>query len=267
VLTVNSRPIRDFELLVTVKAYPSPSRAVQESSCTAGLTSDGEWIRLFPLNWRALNRSRRFAKYDWIRVSAFRSRDQRSETWVPIPESIQQIRNVGTGRNWDERKRLILPRLSSSIEELEEKHASSGVSLGLIRPSRIDAFVIEDGDAEWSEERAAVLAQLRLFDQTAAASLTRVPFKFSYRFACERQPCRQHKMMTVDWEVAESYRKWSKLYPNDWRGRMKKRYEDELVRNKEPYFYVGTMFLHPATWIILGNFAPPRTLQATLISN
>lgn len=35
------------EILVLVKAYPEPSKKYGSSVCTAGITKEGEWIRIY----------------------------------------------------------------------------------------------------------------------------------------------------------------------------------------------------------------------------
>ncbi len=42
------------KVLITVRTYPSPAQKTIEASCTAGITEDGQWIRLFPIPWRLL---------------------------------------------------------------------------------------------------------------------------------------------------------------------------------------------------------------------
>ncbi len=40
------------KVLITVMTYPHPSRGYQELVCTAGVTESGEWIRLYPVDYR-----------------------------------------------------------------------------------------------------------------------------------------------------------------------------------------------------------------------
>ena len=40
------------KVLITVMTYPLPSRGYQELVCTAGVTEQGEWIRLYPVDYR-----------------------------------------------------------------------------------------------------------------------------------------------------------------------------------------------------------------------
>ena len=82
---------QERKLLVTVRAYPTPSKSSVESSCTACVSEEGEWTRLFPLNWRQLGRNQRFKKYDWIRLRTKRSRDPRPESYYPDVDSIESL--------------------------------------------------------------------------------------------------------------------------------------------------------------------------------
>jgi hypothetical protein len=40
-------------VLITVKTYPNPSKSYQETVCTAGIDEDKNWIRIYPVNFRA----------------------------------------------------------------------------------------------------------------------------------------------------------------------------------------------------------------------
>ena len=56
-------------ILITVKAYPSPSRKYGETVCCAGIDIDtARWIRLYPIPFRDLDTSQKFKKYTIIRV-------------------------------------------------------------------------------------------------------------------------------------------------------------------------------------------------------
>ena len=56
-------------VLITVKTYPTPSKKSNETVCTAGITENGEWIRLYPIPYRYLNGEQKFRIFDWIEVS------------------------------------------------------------------------------------------------------------------------------------------------------------------------------------------------------
>ncbi len=59
---------RGIELIVTVKAYPNISQRYGEVVCVAGIRTDVEpnrWVRLFPIQFRDLEFSKRFKKYQY----------------------------------------------------------------------------------------------------------------------------------------------------------------------------------------------------------
>lgn len=49
-----NQPYETKTLLVTVKTYPTPSAKYIETTCVSGITDDGHWIRLHPVNFRSL---------------------------------------------------------------------------------------------------------------------------------------------------------------------------------------------------------------------
>ena len=56
-------------VLIVVRTYPVPAQKGIEVSCTAAITADGNWMRLFPVPYRFLEEDRRFKKYQWIDVT------------------------------------------------------------------------------------------------------------------------------------------------------------------------------------------------------
>lgn len=53
-------------ILILCKTYPSPSGKHVETSCVAGLSEDGSFIRLFPVPFRLISGEKRFHKWQWI---------------------------------------------------------------------------------------------------------------------------------------------------------------------------------------------------------
>ena len=74
-----------MQVLVTVKAYPQPSRTYGETVRIAGVrtdTSEPTWIRLYPVAYRELAFADRFQKYQLMNLRVFRSAsDQRPESY------------------------------------------------------------------------------------------------------------------------------------------------------------------------------------------
>jgi hypothetical protein len=54
-------------ILITVKAYPNPSKTYGETVCCAGIDIDSlKWIRLYPIPFRDLDSEQQFKKYSII---------------------------------------------------------------------------------------------------------------------------------------------------------------------------------------------------------
>lgn len=54
-----------IRVLITVMTYPHPSEKYTELVCTAGITAAGEWVRLYPIDYRYRPPEQRFRKYQW----------------------------------------------------------------------------------------------------------------------------------------------------------------------------------------------------------
>jgi hypothetical protein len=55
-------------VLIVVRTYPAPAKSTIEASCTAAISDDGQWVRMFPVPARLMDQDRRFAKWQWIDV-------------------------------------------------------------------------------------------------------------------------------------------------------------------------------------------------------
>src|SRR4030042_1494207 len=104
------------KILITVKTYPLPSKKSIEASCTAGITEDGKWIRLFPLPFRLLEHSKQFKKYQWIEASVTKATDPRPESYKIDIDTINPIgQPIPTNNNWKFRKEIVLPLARRSL--------------------------------------------------------------------------------------------------------------------------------------------------------
>src|ERR1700690_1257626 len=89
-----------IRILPTVKAYPVLDRvSFSEAVCVAGITMEHptRWVRLFPLDFRGLERARQFKKYEVIEVDVTASTTgPRPETMTPRLDSIEVLEQIGT---------------------------------------------------------------------------------------------------------------------------------------------------------------------------
>lgn len=248
-----------IRVLITVKAYPRPSRTLGETDCVAGISSDGKWIRLYPVQWRDLEDPIRFKKWNWIEVRVKKSpKDYREETYIPDHDSIKIVGEVGTGklRDWEDRKKIVLPLKDSSLEDLK----MTDKSLGFVRVSSLEDFILEPDHADWTSEQKAYLSQQSLLGREKKV-LEKVPWKFKYHFRCEGPDCPGHIAQIVDWELFQSWRTWRYRYsPGDLLNQLRNKY---FVQTNECdlHFFVGTTLTEHRfkNFMVIGLFYPPKT--------
>ena len=252
--------------LIVVRTYPTPAKKGVEVSCTAAITDNGDWLRLFPVPYRLLESDRKFHKYQWIEVEAEKACDPRPESYKIRPSTIKLLGEpLSTGLNWKERKLFVEPLRAHCLCCLKERRYLYGFpTLGFIRPKRITRLICRPQNPDWSEAQAAALSQGDLFDEAPAKELQKIPFNFIYEFECDHPECNGHKLSCTDWEMSESYRKWSVQYGINWEKAFRQKYEKDLMHERDLSFFVGTIAAHPAEWIIVGLFYPPKFAELPL---
>jgi hypothetical protein len=154
-------------VLVTVMTYPIPSTKYQELVCTAGITEQGEWVRLYPIDYRYRPPAQKFRKYQWIEVDLAprgAGSDNRKESRKPRLESIRVIgKPLPTHNAWRARRAIIDSLPHHSVNQLKALYDSEQVSLGVVRPRRVLDLMVKPADSEWKPEWQEQYNQLRLF--------------------------------------------------------------------------------------------------------
>ena len=248
-------------VLIVVKTYPTPARRGGEVSCTAALTEEGEWLRLFPIPYRFLTDNQKFQKYQWVEVNMQRSDDPRPESYRVDVDSLKIMEApIPSSDKWRQRKELLGPLKAHCLCCLQKQQQADGApTLGFIKPQEITGFVIEkDDEPNWTERELAILNQASMFDNAPAHVLEKVPYHFYYRFRCDHDDCNGHRLSCTDWELEESYRKWRRMYGPNWEAKFRETYETRMILKADTHFYVGTVRQHPNSWIIVGLFYPPK---------
>ncbi len=253
-------------ILVVVRTYPTPAQKGIEVSCTAGITDDGRWIRLFPVPYRLLKSHQRFSKYQWIEVETKKASDPRPESHTISVESLNVASDIlSTDGGWQARKNIIFPLKAHCLCCLKtERDRNYFPTLGVFRPKAIRRLVIEPDSPEWTQEQRERLGQLDMYRQAPSEELEKIPNKFKYEFRCEEDGCSGHSLMCTDWEMLESWRKWKQEYGDGWEAKFRERYEHDMIEEKETYFFVGTHSSYPQEWLIVGLFYPPRPARLPL---
>ena len=257
-----------LRILITVKTYPIPSAKYGELVCTAGVTEQGGFVRLYPVNFRDQPYSRQYRKYQWIEVFAekHRGRDTRKESYRPdcdtlitCGEPIPTLRG-----DWTARSQYVLKNVAQSLEELKAQQDIDKTSLGLFKPREILDIEIEAVTGQWKGSFLEELRQARIWDDRTVSSQPprKVPFIFRYVFRCDDERCKStHRIMIEDWEVGALY--WRLVdggaTPQEAAAKVKEKFLGELCGpERDTHFFVGTVLSYPKSWVIIGVYWPPR---------
>jgi hypothetical protein len=260
-----------IEPLVTVKTYPIPSTkaSVREHVCIAGVTRAGQFIRLWPMNFRYRPLDEWFHKYQWINIEVQDGRakhDSRPESRNPLLERpIILGETIGTEHNWRGKKRFVLACGVETMCRLRQ-YGPIEKSLGITRPKAVECVKVEPADPVWKPSQLKALQDDWLLGPKQKP-LEKIPYSFSFKFTCEEAGCRGHEMEITDWEIGQLYRRMRDKYKSEDVATEKVRQKlfDELCApGIDTHLFVGTMHTHPKTWIILGVFYPKKPHSPTL---
>jgi hypothetical protein len=254
--------------LIVVRTYPTPAKNGVEVSCTAAITDKSEWLRIFPVPWRYLERDKRFRRYQWIDVSVTKAKkDNRPESYRIDGDAIKIMsRPLGTQNAWQARKNIVDPMRSHCLCCLmKERDAHGFPTLGVFRPKSIARLIIKPESPQWTDAQLQILRQASFFEKAPRQELEKIPFSFHYEFRCDHDSCNGHNLTCTDWEMGESYRKWRRLYGDEWEDKFRQRFATDMIEKYDTHFYVGTVHQYPKSWIICGLFYPPQaTVPMTL---
>ncbi|MBI5286333.1 MAG: hypothetical protein HY878_01920 [Deltaproteobacteria bacterium] len=248
--------------MVTVKAYPNPSRKYGETVCVAGIElTNKKWIRLYPIPYRDLDNDKKFKKYNVIEVKATKALDdKRPESFKVDINSIRIIDWYDTKNHWKKRKKLLFPTLSSSLCEIYEESESNGKSLGMFKPQNVE-FNYQYAKPKDEDARGACYAQLSFYNKNKDV-IEPIPYEFRYSFNCDgKVDCGGHSLPIIDWEIGQSYRSWRWKYRGEGvlLEKIKERWLDNMCSyKKDTYFFVGNWKRFRDNFMILGVFYPPK---------
>jgi hypothetical protein len=260
---------RQARILILCKTYPSPSGKHVETSCVAGVESNGSLIRLFPVPFRLVSDDKQFKKWQWITARIEKaSNDHRPESHKLFVDTINcDADPLPTKDGWKARREVLahLP-VFNDFATLEEARASGGITLGLLRPSRIVALDIAPSDnPEWTQEERDKLVQNErqggLFDDADAkriATLRKVPFDFHYRYACDLgNETKEYRHKIADWEAGALYWTCRRSHGDAWEAPFRAMLGERLPA-ADLMFLMGTIHRFPNQWLIVSLIYPPR---------
>ena len=268
----------DARVLITVKTAPQPSEKYGDTVCVAGIRIDGgrhEWVRLYPIAFRWLDKDAKFKKYDIVDLEVRRrDQDTRPESYSPTKDSIKVVKHLA---DWKARQSILqdVPRTTTCELRREALKRHDAPSLGMIGVASIDAVRFEPHPG-WNEAEQRKIA--KAFDQTRTSLfgsdhmppvLVTPRFKFGYRYHCMDSHCPGHTGQLLDWELNELERR---IHGDDktLKAEVTKRFRDMIFApTRETSFYMGN-FEDPKkrqNFSVLGVHYPTRGVaeSATLL--
>ncbi|RYE66218.1 MAG: hypothetical protein EOO81_11770, partial [Oxalobacteraceae bacterium] len=98
--------VRTERILILCKTYPSPSEKYAETSCVAGMTQSGEFIRLYPVPFRLIRDGQQFQKWQWISAQIRKAKkDHRRESHTISVDTITLAgKPISTKNEWAARR-------------------------------------------------------------------------------------------------------------------------------------------------------------------
>lgn len=251
-------------VLITVMTYPHPSKKYNELLCTGGITEAGDWVRLYPVDYRYRPRNQQFRKYQWIDVDlSVRKSDYRKESRRPDPDTIRILGPpIKTEEGWRERREIIDRMPHHTLRELENLHDAEKVSLGVVRPTRVLDLEVKPAESDWKPQWKYLFEELRLFDPKPRKPLRKLPYKFTYVFECEDSD-KPHRATITDWELGVLWLNEVERLGGEEKAAesVRSKYLDELCRaDKDTRFFMGTVLPYNR-WMVLGVFWPPKIPQ------
>jgi hypothetical protein len=255
-------------ILILCKTYPSPSSRYVETSCVAGVDEAGNLIRLFPVPFRFITDDQQFRKWQWIDARIRKAPDDHRPESHRI--SVDTIDLVGaplpTDGAWVQRRAALrnVP-VFDDFEALDAARVERGVTLGLLRPSRLKEMRITPAKSpDWTADEEAKLLQAQnqgsLFDADSETKylkkLKKLPFDFHYQYECSaggQVKSYEHKL--VDWEAGALY--WNVHRKDDWQEAFRQKWLIDFSQ-RDVMFLMGTIHRFPHQWLIVSVLYPPK---------
>lgn len=253
------------QVLITVKAAPQPSSTYRETVCIAGLRLDRDrlgWIRLYPINFRELDRSDQFPKYSIVTVPITpATKDSRLESWNPNTSKLVVGKHLEA---WKPRKPLIGPWIGGNTCDLisATRQSPTAPSLALIRPADIDRLDVKRHPG-WNEREQRIIneytSQIPLFGPTDRRPLEPPRFTCTYRYRCQAPTCKGHDGTLLDWEVVTFQRRLKHLTDPEAIHEIQARFLDQIcAADNDTCFYLGNQAKRRQTFSILGLWYPKK---------
>jgi hypothetical protein len=260
------------KILIWAKTYPELSSKYLETVCTAGMSPSGKPLRLYPIPYRYLGGDKeQFSLYQWITADIQKKHDDsRPESFRIDCDSIEAGDVLHpTQDEWGKRAELMFRDPSwqfDSVEALQQAQKERGTSIGVVAPREIKKVEVvkrsEEEERSFEQKLADVRkiqeakrAQINMFEETMPPEMKNLEFmksRVQVSWLCRNPQCSGHRMQVLDWGLCELQRR-----DGDEKAlsRMKELCDLDKYDLK---FFLGNLFMHPASFLIVGMWYPKR---------
>lgn len=255
--TNNNSP-ETLEVYIVAITFPTPSNKYGETSCTAGIDKNGNWVRLYPIPLRIMQNAGMnnsvYRKYQWIKVETFppSNGDRRPESRKCVYENIELLSKTpdGTSNNWEQRKSIVLKSNSgifTDFSELLEQAKEMKLSLAVFKPQKVHRCIIKTRS---EEDVKSILKKQQNIERKMEQDFfieykdfsAAEPMLLDVKYEFEDCNGTRHTVGIIDWEVYELFRKCYKESGSLEYAKQKvfQKYNDEFIASKDLYFIMGT---------------------------
>jgi hypothetical protein len=225
------------------------------------------WVRLFPLDFRALGRAQQFKKYEVTELEVNKSsKDSRPESYAPVLDSIVPVEHVSTDSGtWRRRLTFFDAVADDSMCGIQRRQELDRQSLGVFRPLEVADLKVSAAPPDFEASQRAVINQGSLLGNRAGdegrPQLEPLPIKAKFEYRCTDLGCKGHAQSFIDWELGAHYRRLRDgdgLDEEICRERIRDRFLGFCDPKHDVRFITGSMLSHPKSFLILGLVYPKR---------
>lgn len=200
----------ESQLIILVKAAPRVGGTHGELVCCAGIDSNSNWVRLYPVAFRTLEHTQQFSRWDVVRYQwSLPKGDNRSESRRVAHKSLEIIGHV---KRREERQRLLARSVVTGLVAEEE----AGRSLALLRPRNAKFHWVRKSDVVYAKEKQQFTEwhsqeENSLFGLLDKSLVPYEPAEFAFRYSYSTDDG-DRTGTCQDWEIEATYLKWKRKY-------------------------------------------------------
>jgi hypothetical protein len=263
------RRMERSRILPVVKAYPVADHvSFSEAVCVAGISINEprQWVRLFPLDFRGLDRVQQFRKYEVIELDTVPSKaDTRPESRTPILDSITVCEHLDSDSGtWRRRLPFFDAIEDESMCAIQRRQQTHRQSLGVFSPADVADLIVNPAPPEFAESQRAVIDQGSLLGDRAGdrrrAKLEPMPVKAKFKYRCAEVSCRGHNQSLIDWELGQLFRSLRQKGDDEetCRRKVREKFLGYCSPEYDVRFITGSMLSKPKSFLVLGLVHPKR---------